>query len=190
MAVDETSYRRGHRYITLFVDVDTKMILFATEGKGMDTLVCFKVFLVGKGRDTAQVEEVCCDMSPAYIRGIQDYFPQVQISFDKFHIMKLINEAFDDVRITEQKQHPALNKSKYIWLKNGNKLNEEQKNTLERLRDGNLQTGRAYRLKLALQEFWHLRHIFADMYLQEWIGWATRSQITTDGTSGQDNETT
>lgn len=177
IAVDETSSRRGHRYITLFVDVDTKIVLFATEGKGMETLDAFRDMLAEKGIDAAQMEEVCCDMSPAYIRGIQDFFPQAQITFDKFHVMKLVNEAVDDVRIEEQKQHPELKKSKYVWLKNESNLNKEQKQTLERLKDGNLQTGRAYRLKLAMQEFWQVRHIFADVYLKEWIGWATRSQL-------------
>jgi len=176
IAIDETSSRRGHRYITLFVDADAKTVLFATEGKGMDTLGRFKELLASKGIDAKQIEEVCCDMSPAYIRGIEDYFPGAEITFDKFHVMKLVNEAVDDVRIAEQKQTPELKHTK--WLKNESNLKAEQKETLTRLKDSNLQTGRAYQLKLAMQDFWSTPHILADVYLREWIGWATRSQLS------------
>lgn len=177
IAIDETSSRRGHRYITLFVDVDCKTVLFATEGKGMDTLERFKTHLTLKGADAKQIEEVCCDMSPAFISGVEAYLPDAQITFDKFHVMKLVGEAVDEVRIGEQKQEPELKRTKYIWLKNETNLKTEQKETLLRLKDSNLQTGRAYRLRLALQDLWTTRHILADVYLREWIGWATRSKL-------------
>lgn len=177
IAIDETSSRRGHRYITLFVDADAKTVLFATEGKGMDTLGRFNEHLATKGGHADQIEEICCDMSPAFIRGIEDFFPQAEITFDKFHVMKLVNEAVDDVRIAEQKQTPALKHTKYIWLKNESNLKADQKETLARLKDTNLATGRAYRLKLAMQDFWSMPHIWADVYLREWMGWATRSQL-------------
>ncbi len=96
IAVDETSSRRGHRYITLFVDVDTKTVLFATEGKSKDTLEKFKQHLMNKAATTTQIQEICCDMSPAFIRGIQEQFPEAEITFDKFHVMKMVNEAVDE----------------------------------------------------------------------------------------------
>lgn len=177
IAMDETSSRRGHRYITLFVDVDTKIVIFAVEGKGKESLERFKVHLASKGVEATQIQEICCDMSPAFIRGIEDHFPEARITFDKFHVMKLVNEAVDDVRIEEQKHAPELKKTKYFWLKNESNLNSEQKDTLARLKDSNLQTGRAYRLKLAMQEFWTTPHVFADLFLKEWIGWANRSRL-------------
>ncbi len=177
IAVDETSSRRGHRYITLFVDVDTKIVLFAVEGKGKESLEHFKAYLESKGAQASQIREICCDMSPAFIRGIEDFFPDAQITFDKFHVMKMVNEAVDDVRIEEQKHTPELKKSKYVWLKNESNLKPEQKETLARLKDSNLQTGRAYRLKLAMQQFWTTPHLFADLFLKEWIGWANRSRL-------------
>lgn len=72
---------------------------------------------------------------------------------------------------------PELKKTKYFWLKNESNLKKEQKESLTRLKDSNLQTGRAYRLKLAFQEFWATPHIFADVFLKEWLGWATRSKL-------------
>jgi transposase len=88
-----------------------------------------------------------------------------------------VNEAVDDVRIEEQRQNPELKKTKYIWLKNETNLKDEQKETFTRLKDSNLQTGRAYRLKLAMQELWTTPHLLADVYLREWIGWAARSRL-------------
>jgi transposase len=76
IAIDETSSRRGHRYITLFLDTETKTVLYATEGKGKETLGQFKQLLTTKGVTADQIQEVCCDMYPAFIRGIEDYFPR------------------------------------------------------------------------------------------------------------------
>ncbi|MGG4498796.1 ISL3 family transposase [Brevibacillus reuszeri] len=79
-----------------------------------------------------QIEEVCCDMSPAFFRGIQDYFPQAEITFDAFHIMKLVNKAINEVRIREKKKAPDLKHTKYLWLKNESSLKDDKK---ERLMD-------------------------------------------------------
>jgi transposase len=177
IAIDETSSRRGHRYITLFVDVDTKIVLFATEGKGKDTLARFKQHLLQKDVNAAQILEICCDMSVAFIRGIEEQFPAAEITFDKFHVMKMANEAVDEVRIAEQKDTPQLKRTKYLWLKNENNLNAVQKEELHILKDSNLKTGRAYRLKLALQDLWTTPHLLADVYLREWMNWAKRSQL-------------
>lgn len=177
IAIDETSSRRGHRYITLFVDVDTKIVLFATEGKGMTTLEQFKAHLAKKSLEAQQIEEICCDMSPAFIRGIEMYFPKAEITFDKFHVMKLVNEAVDEVRKEEQKQQPELKRTKYIWLKNEINLKAEQQEQLVRLKDMHLNTGRAYRLKLALQDLWTTPQLLADVHLREWMSWAKRSKL-------------
>ncbi|MNB87626.1 Transposase [compost metagenome] len=82
-------------------DVDRRIVLFATEGKGKDTLDRFKRHLAEKKLTADAIQEVCCDMSPAFISGIQEYFPKAEITFDKFHVMKLVGEAVDEVRIQE-----------------------------------------------------------------------------------------
>jgi transposase len=62
-------------------------------GKGIDTLERFRTHLTSKGVAAQQIEEVCCDMSPAFIRGVEDYFPDAEITFDKFHVMKLVGNG-------------------------------------------------------------------------------------------------
>ncbi|WP_379217882.1 ISL3 family transposase [Paenibacillus sp. GCM10012303] len=175
IAIDETSSRRGHQYITLFVDVDTKKLLFATEGKGADGLLTFRSFLSERNVDAGQIEEFCCDMSAAFISGIEQHFPKASITFDKFHVMKMVNESVDQVRREEQKEVDELKKSRYVWLKNEDNLTPSQKEKLVKLKDMNLLTGRAYRIKLALQEMYPA--LLADLYFSSWYRWAVRSQI-------------
>ncbi|MEX2104073.1 MAG: ISL3 family transposase, partial [Bacilli bacterium] len=177
IAMDETSSKRGHQYVTLFLDVDTKKVLFATEGKSADSLLVFKYFLKEKGLSTDQIEEFCCDMSPAFIKGIQEQFPKSQITFDKFHVMKMVNEAVDQVRREEQSDTPELKKTRFLWLKNENNLSVKQKQHFVKLKDMNLKTAKAYRLKLGLQDLWSVKAIFADLYFQEWYQWAIRTKI-------------
>jgi len=92
VGIDETSSRRGHNYIVLFVDLDVPRVLFATEGKDASTVARFAEDLL-LGGDPASVEEVCMDMSAAFIKGAGQSLPDASITFDKFHITKIIGEA-------------------------------------------------------------------------------------------------
>ncbi len=75
VAIDETAARRGHDYITLFVDIDQARVLFATEGKDAGTVAAFADDLAAHGGDAEAVDEVCIDMSPAFIKGTADICP-------------------------------------------------------------------------------------------------------------------
>lgn len=177
IAIDETSARKGHDYITLFVDIDSKRILFATEGKDSNVLKKFKQFLEEKGIDFENITEVCSDMSPAFKKGVETEFPKASITYDKFHVMKIVNEALDAVRRAEQQEDPVLKKTRYLWLKNEQNLSEKQKATFLNLKDTNLKTARAYRLKLSLQNLWTKTKWLAPIYFDEWYQWAVRSQL-------------
>ncbi|MFZ3580502.1 ISL3 family transposase, partial [Virgibacillus sp. DJP39] len=177
IALDETSSRRGHKYVTLFVDTDTKRLLFATEGKGANVLQDFCQFLDSKGVSPSQIEEICSDMSPSFISGIEENFPNASITFDKFHVMKLVNQALDQVRRHEQLTQPLLKKSRYIWLKNQENLTEKQELAFSKLKDLDLATGRAYRIKVSLQRMWTRSPFISGLYFDEWYEWAIRSQL-------------
>jgi transposase len=116
-------------------------------------------------------------MSPAFIKGVESEFPKAPIIFDKFHVMKLVNEALDHVRRQEQIEQPALKKTRFLWLKNQKNLNSEQQETVLKLKDTNLKTARAYRIKLSLQDMWTKSNLFAGFYFNEWYNWAIRSQL-------------
>ncbi len=98
VAIDETAARRGHHYISLFVDIDRARVVFATEGKDAETVAAFADDLTAHSGDPDAVAEVCIDMSPAFIKGTADSLPNAAITFDKFHAVKIINDAVDQVR--------------------------------------------------------------------------------------------
>ena len=152
--VDETACRRGHNYAGVFVDMATRRVLFATAGKDASTLERFREDFEAHGGDPEKVAEVCCDMSQAFVSGVEKHFPKARITFDRFHLMKVLNEAVDEVRREESKTRPELSKSRYVWLKNPENLLRGQREqlaalTLPRL---NLKTARAWHLKLNFQE--------------------------------------
>jgi transposase len=83
-----------------------------------------------KGGHPDDIEELCMDMSPSFIAGAKSYFPNVEITFDKFHVMKIINTAVDETRRKEQRTVADLKGSRYAWLKNEENLTVNQKEKL------------------------------------------------------------
>ena len=95
VGVDETSSAKGHNYISVFVDLDNSKVIHVCEGRDSGALTSFKSdFEVHKGL-AEKITNFCCDMSPAYISGIEANFKNAAITFDRFHVMKLMNEAID-----------------------------------------------------------------------------------------------
>jgi transposase len=103
-AFDETAARRGHAYVTLFVDLDAPpRVLFVADGKDADTVGAFATDLAAHGGDPARIQDACMDMSPAFIVGTAAHLPQAAITFDRFHIVKILNEAVDAVPATSRR---------------------------------------------------------------------------------------
>lgn len=179
IGMDETASKRGHHYISLFVDLDRSKVLFATEGKDASTVSAFRQDLETHGGVAEQIEEICMDMSPAFIQGAQRTFPLASLTFDKFHVMKILGTAVDEVRRAEQKERPELVGSRYVWLKNAGNWTKRQREHFERLAPArlNLKTVRAHQIKLAFQEFWTLPVEVAEPFLKRWYYWATHSRL-------------
>jgi len=177
IAIDETAARRGHDYITLFVDIDQARVLFATEGKDAATVAAFAEDLAAHGGEPTAIEEVCLDMSPAFIKGVAESLPEAAVTFDKFHAVKIINDAVDQVRRAEQKQQDGLRGTRYIWLRNPDTLSERQRSTLEALPTRHLKTARAYQIRLAFQDLYEQPSDEAAGYLKTWYFWATHSRL-------------
>jgi transposase len=179
VGVDETASKRGHNYISLFVDLEAPRLLFATEGRDATTVAAFRQDLAERGGKAEQIEEFCLDMSPAFLKGIAEAFPQSRITFDKFHVMKLLNDAVDQVRREERRQRPELKGSRYVWVKNPENLTQRQLALLDGLDVPklNLKTARAYQMRLTFQELWTLRDELAEAFLKRWYYWATHSRL-------------
>jgi transposase len=178
VAIDETAARRGHNYIALFVDIDQARVLFATEGRDAETVARFADDLTAHGGDPDQVSEVCIDMSPAFIKGTAASLPNAAITFDRFHAVKIVNDALDQVRRVERKAHAVLTGTRYIWLRNPENLSERQRATLDALPTRTLKTARAYQIRLAFQDLYEQdRPEQAAQYLKRWYFWATHSRL-------------
>lgn len=178
IGMDETSRRKGHNYITVFADIDTGRVVHICPGKDASTLKSFSESLESHNSSPDRVINFCCDMSPAFIRGISDYFPLSSITFDKFHVSKMVNEAVDEVRRIEQIVNRVLKNTRYIWLKNPSSLTKKQSKDLGTLKKMNLKTARAYNLKLSFQLFWTMEDkMSANAYFKRWYFWATHSRL-------------
>jgi len=178
VAIDETAARRGHDYISLFVDLDQARVLFATEGKDAATVAAFAEDLAAHGGDPAAIAEVCIDMSPAFIKGVAESLPEAAVTFDKFHAVKIVNDAVDEVRREEQKSRPELKKTRYAWLRNETNLSTGQRETIDSLAHSNLKTARAYQIRLTFQAFYQQpSRQDAEAFLKTWYFWATHSRL-------------
>jgi transposase len=179
VGVDETSSRKGHNYVTVFADMSSGEALFATPGRDAGTVGLFSEELLRHAGLPGQIDEVTMDMSPAFIKGISDFFPDAGVTFDKFHVIQALNKAQDEVRRMESKKNPLLRGTRYIWLKNPDKLTEEQSKSLKSLSRENLRTAKVYQMKLTFQDIY--RNIFdpesARAALGKWLSWAVRSRL-------------
>jgi transposase len=179
VGVDETSSRRGHNYISIFVDLDVPRVLFATEGKDSSTVARFAEDLKAHDGDPASITEVCMDMSPAFLKGARESLPEASVTFDKFHVTKIIGEAVDKTRREERAGHPELKGQRYALLRNPDTMNDEQLGFASDLllRKTQLKTARAFHLKLVFQDFYHQPRKHAETYLKKWCNWAVRSRV-------------
>ena len=177
IAVDETSNKKKHDYISLFYDMDRRRILFGTPGKDASTVERFCEDLKSHGGNPESILQATCDMSPAFIAGITTNLPNAAITFDHFHIMKIMQDAVDRVRREESKETHLLTHTRYLWLKNPNDLKDSQRQKIDQL-SPYLKTGRAYRIRLSLQEFFlQPTREDAEAFLTKWYFWATHSRL-------------
>lgn len=180
IGIDETAVRRGHDYVSMVVALEEKRTIFVDEGKGQSVLEHFAEDFTDHKGDPDAIVQVTCDMSPAFIRGVQDNFPNADIVFDRFHIMKIINQAVDAVRKKEVATNPILIGTRYIFLKNQENLTMLQKAALERIKISglNLKTMKALHIREAFQQIYNaINPLLFETLLKKWYFWATHSRI-------------
>jgi len=178
IGIDETSTRKGHAYVTLAVDMETRRVIYVTSGKGSECINNLKEHLIEKGCNNDQIEQACIDMSPAYISGIFNNFPKAQITFDKFHVIKIINEAMDKLRKAERKEIEELKGYKYVFLKHDKDLTYKQKEAKYYFLTSYPKLGEGYRLKELFNDFWDIEsEEEAGGYLSYWCDLVEDSKI-------------
>ena len=128
--VDETSSKRGHRYVTCFVDAESRRLLFLTEGKGSDTVEAFARELEARRGFRDQIELVCMDMSGAFAKGVTRSLPKARVAYDHFHIMQMAGKAVDEVRKDLRSRGAALKGA--LWALRGNVWNQSAERLAQR----------------------------------------------------------
>ena len=183
LAIDEISIGKGHRYLTIVLDLDSGAAVHVGEGKGGDSLRDFWKRLRSSG---AKVKAVATDMSPAYIDAVTTQLPQAILVFDRFHVVKLFNEKLSDLRrslyreATDQLHKKVLKGTRWLLLKRPENL-DLKRNEPERLQEAlrlNQPLAAAYYLKEQLGEVWEQEdQEAAQVFLLDWIAQAETSGI-------------
>ena len=154
VGLDETASKRGHNYVTVFIDLDAKQkpVVFVTPGKGKATVAAFKAFLKQHGGKPGHIVEVVCDMSPAFLAAISETFEQANVTVDWFHVVQLFTKAVDDVRKAEAKHNTMPKALRWAVLKAADgKLTTKQAVALAELEATDLFTATAWRIKEKLR---------------------------------------
>jgi len=182
IGVDEFSYRKRHRYLTIIVDHDRRRVVWTGEGKGKAAL---KRFFAEIGPEACQrLETVTMDMSAGYRRAVLDHAPQAVIVFDRFHVQKLAGDALDKVRrqvvreLSGTDLAKAVKQSRWPLLKNAEDTKEKDGRKLSEIERDYKPLYRAYLLKEMLRKVLSRKQPWrARRELRAWIGWAARSRL-------------
>jgi len=177
IAADETSARRGHDYISLFVDMGSRKVVYVAEGKDAGTVKEFADFLEAHGGDREAISDASIDMGVAFEAGIKQNFVNAEITFDKFHVIKLANEAVDEVRREEARNNYQIKGRRYIFLKNVGNLTTEEKEALSGLEAQNLDTTQAMQIRMNLQQLFTMGAKSARRFLDRWNAWVQISDL-------------
>lgn len=154
--------------------------MFVAEGKDSGTFKQFVDAFEAQGGTVQNITDISCDMSPAFIKGAHDTMPEAQITFDKFHVLKVINTAVDQVRREEAQQNPLLKGTRYIFLKNEKNLTVKQCEKKEELclSKLNLKSMRALSIREAFQNIYTAQtEEEFEKHLKAWYFWATHSRL-------------
>ena len=117
-------------------------------------------------------------MSPAFISGVTKNLTEAEITFDRFHVMRLIGDAVEEVRCNEVEERPELKGTRYVWTKNAANLTAKQSTMLDPLVTTNLKTARAWRMRLAFPDIYaQLARGWGELFFSRWISWAKRSPL-------------
>lgn len=177
IAIDEICVGRGHRYLTLVLDLQSGAILFVGEGKKAESL---RPFWRRLRAARAKVQAVAMDMSPAYLSAVERHLPEATVVFDRFHVVKLMNEKLTQLRrelhreAVDKLHKDVLKGTRWLLLKLPENL-DPKKGEPKRLREAlrlNESLATAYYLKEDLRQFWEqpdkrtARLKLIDWYLQ------------------------
>lgn len=184
IAIDEKAFKKGHNYRTIIYNDEKGSVHHIEESRKIESLNRFYETLTNDEKKT--IKTVTMDMWPAYISSTKLHVPDAEskIVFDRFHIMKDVNEAVNKTRRTECKNlikqdDTSLVKTKYLWAYAEENLPEKYVSRLSELRESDLFTAKAWAMKENLRYLWSMRDkSIAERDLRAWVGWVKESGIS------------
>ena len=184
LGVDEISFCKGRKFATLVYDLDRARVLWVGSGKGRDTIDRFFNDWLSRGQK-ARVAWASCDMSPAYIGAITHHCPKVTLVIDRFHLVKALNQAVDEVRkeqwrVLDTRGRKAIKGLRWLLSMHSRRRTKGHTRFLNSLRNSNRRIHRAWVLKDEFEHFWTYRYrASAQKFLRAWMTAALRSRIPT-----------
>lgn len=184
LGIDEIQYQQGHKYLTMVyqIDRDQRRLLWIGKDRKAKTLLRFFRWF-GK-EATGKLEAICCDMWKPFIKVIRKKAGKALNILDRFHIMKMLNEAIDNTRKSEamrfnqSSQENILHKSRWCLLKKPENLTKNQAAKMKELLQCKLQSIKAYLLREEFQKFWtYSSAAWAEKFFDQWAFVAIRSKI-------------
>jgi transposase len=182
IGVDEFSYRKRHRYLTLVVDHEKKRVVWTGKGRSAEVLKGFFDLLGPEGR--ASIGTVTVDLAGSYTKAVTEAVPQATICYDRFHVQRLASAAVDQVRRAEVNQAEDadagrdLKSSRFALLRNPWNLTKKDGEKLSVIQETNQRLYRAYLLKEALRDALDCPEPRGAMgKIREWLAWASRSKL-------------
>lgn len=182
IGVDEISYKKGHKYVTVVYDLERSCVVWVGKGKDRASIDrFFKEELSKYQRE--QIKWACCDMSETYIGAITDHCPNAKLVLDRFHIVKKLNETVDEVRKEQwrnltKSERQAQKGLRWILYKHPSNRTPEDEVVIKQLKTGNRRIYRASVLKDEFDLFWSLDDTEkAAGFLKRWGTAALKSRI-------------
>jgi transposase len=184
IAVDEKAFRKGQSYMTLIYNIKRRCVEFVTKDRKTTSLEQFYKTLSQEQLNS--IEAVCIDMWDPYFVATILHVPDApsKIVYDRFHVMKYINDAVDKVRRTESRglnekgKQNRLAGTKYLWLYGEENVPDKRKEEFERLKNSDLKVAKAWAMKENIRNFWTMPTVAAAReYIGKWLGWVNRSKI-------------
>lgn len=181
VGIDEISYARGHRYATVVYDLDRACVVWTGTGKGRETIDQFfeQLSVYQKSR----IKWACCDISDAYIGAIKHHCKNARLVLDRFHIVKKLNEAIDEVRKEQWREvkgdaRRTLKGLRWLLFRHSTNRSKGDTKTLRGLEKRNRRIYRAWRLKDEFEQFWDYRRSSAAAnFLKSWTVTAMKSRL-------------
>jgi transposase len=181
IGVDEKSVMKGHKYFTIVYNLEKGTVEYISEDRKTDSLKAY--FDLLSGEQKAFIEAVAMDMWDPYIKATTEALGNNKIVIDRFHVMKHMNKAVDDVRKQEAKElhiqgDRCLKGSKYMWLYGEENIPEHKRMDFEALKNKTLKVSKAWAIKEMLREFWNSVNIkSAIRYFLKWLEWTRDSGL-------------